>query len=151
MKTMRKITDLQSLDMAIFQLEKEIEEKEKKINVLFEESAKGFEPAALMNAGFKSLLQGSTVQKTMMGTAASILVGFLIERVILRKSNVLVKYGIAHVVMNLVSRLAAENFQPDLMQRLRDALMSAIQSEEGIIESPTNTGSDAKETSAATN
>jgi hypothetical protein len=127
---MTKIKDLQSLDLAIYKLTVDLKEKEASLVDRFEKVSEGFDPGNMINMGLKSVFKGSNVNKTLVSTMASLLVGVLIERVILRKSNVLVKYGIAHIAMNLVSKLADENWQPEFMLRLKDALMKAINMEQ---------------------
>ena len=124
---MTNIKDKQSLEKEILRLKFEISQKEIQLNNQFEKVAAQLEPAELMKSGFSNLFKSNLTSKTLVTTGLSLLTGFLIERVILRKSNVLVKYGIAQIAMTLVSQLADQNWQPEIMLRIKTALNEAIQ------------------------
>jgi hypothetical protein len=128
--TMNKIKDKLSLELEISRLKIEIDKKELVINEQFEKISTQLEPGALMKSGITSMFSSNTVNKTIVSTGLSLLTGFLVERIILRKSNVLVKYGIAQIAMSLVSQLAEQNWQPEIMTRIKAALSSAIESVE---------------------
>lgn len=127
---MNKIKDKLSLELEISRLKIEIDKKELVINEQFEKISTQLEPGALMKSGITSMFSSNTVNKTIVSTGLSLLTGFLVERIILRKSNVLVKYGIAQIAMSLVSQLAEQNWQPEIMTRIKVALNSAIESAE---------------------
>ncbi len=124
---MNNIKDKQSLEKEILRLKFEISQKEVQLNNQFEKVAAQLEPAELMKSGINNLFKSNLTSKTLVTTGLSLLTGFLIERVILRKSNVLVKYGIAQIAMTLVSQLADQNWQPEIMLRIKTALNEAIQ------------------------
>lgn len=128
--TMNKIKDKLSLELEISRLKVEIDKKELELNEQFEKISAQLEPGALMKSGITSMFSSNTVNKTIVSTGLSLLTGFLVERIILRKSNVLVKYGIAQIAMSLVSQLAENNWQPEIMTRIKAALSSAIESAE---------------------
>lgn len=128
--TMNKIKDKLSLELEISRLKIEIDKKELVINEQFEKISTQLEPGALMKSGITSMFSSNTVNKTIVSTGLSLLTGFLVERIILRKSNVLVKYGIAQIAMSLVSQLAEQNWQPEIMTRIKAALSSAIETAE---------------------
>lgn len=128
--TMNKIKDKLSLELEISRLKIEIDKKELVINEQFEKISTQLEPGALMKSGITSMFSSNTVNKTIVSTGLSLLTGFLVKRIILRKSNVLVKYGIAQIAMSLVSQLAEQNWQPEIMTRIKAALSSAIETAE---------------------
>ncbi len=128
--TMNKIKDKLSLELEISRLKIEIDKKELVLNEQFEKISAQLEPGALMKSGITSIFSSNAVNKTIVSTGLSLLTGFLVERIILRKSNVLVKYGIAQIAMSLVSQLAENNWQPEIMTRIKAALSSAIESAE---------------------
>lgn len=128
--TMNKIKDKLSLELEISRLKIEIDKKELVLNEQFEKISAQLEPGALMKNGITSMFSSNAVNKTIVSTGLSLLTGFLVERIILRKSNVLVKYGIAQIAMSLVSQLAEQNWQPEIMTRIKAALSSAIESTE---------------------
>lgn len=127
---MSKIKDKLSLEQEISRLKSEINSKEIVLNQQFEKISAQLEPGALMKNGLNSMFSKNIVNKTIVSTGLSLLTGFLVERIILRKSNVLVKYGIAQIAMSLVSQLAEQNWQPEIMTRIKAALNSAIESAE---------------------
>jgi hypothetical protein len=126
--TMSKIKDKLSLELEISRLKSEIDTKEILLNQQFEKISAQLEPGELMKSGISSMFSSNKVNKTIVSTGLSLLTGFLVERIILRKSNVLVKYGIAQIAMSLVSQLAEQNWQPEIMTRIKAALSSAIES-----------------------
>lgn len=135
---MNKIKDKASLEREIIRLKFEISQKEVTLNNQFEKVAAQLEPAELMKSGLSNMFKSNLTSKTLVTTGLSLLTGFLIERVILRKSNVLVKYGIAQIAMTLVSQLADQNWQPEIMQRIKTALSEAIKQSESNIEEEEN-------------
>jgi hypothetical protein len=126
--TMSKIKDKLSLELEISRLKSEIDNKEIILNQQFEKISAQLDPGTIMKNGITSMFSSNTVNKTIVSTGLSLLTGFLVERIILRKSNVLVKYGIAQIAMTLVSQLAEQNWQPEIMTRIKAALASAIES-----------------------
>lgn len=123
---MSRIKDKLSLELEITKLKSEIGSKELIISEQFEKISTQLEPTNLMRNGISSMFSTNVVNKTILSTGLSLLTGFLVERIILRKSNVLVKYGIAQIAMNLVSQLAEQNWQPEIMTRIKSALGQAI-------------------------
>lgn len=128
-KAMRTIKNKSQLEKEIYRLQLEIYSQEKDLQLKFDQLAESLEPGALLNAGIKSYFQKQSTNKTIMTTALSIAAGFLVERVILRKSNILVKYGIAQLAMGLVNKLAEENWHPEFITKIQNALSQAISNE----------------------
>lgn len=126
---MRTIKNKSQLEKEIYRLQLEINSQEKDLQLKFDQLAESLEPGALLNAGIKSYFQKQSTNKTIMTTALSIAAGFLVERVILRKSNILVKYGIAQLAMGLVNKLAEENWHPEFITKIQNALSQAISNE----------------------
>lgn len=125
---MNRIKDKLSLELEITRLKSEINSKEVLISEQFEKISNQLEPSNLVRNSFNSMFSTNVLNKTILSTGLSLLTGFFIERIILRKSNVLVKYGIAQIAMNLVSQLAEQNWQPEIMTRIKSALGQAIES-----------------------
>lgn len=126
---MRTIKNKSQLEKEIYRLQLEINSQEKDLQLKFDQLAESLEPGALLNAGIKSYFQKQSTNKTIMTTALSIAAGFLVERVILRKSNILVKYGIAQLAIGLVNKLAEENWHPEFITKIQNALSQAISNE----------------------
>lgn len=134
---MRTIKNKSQLEKEIYKLQLEINSQEKNLQVKFDKLAESLEPGALLNAGIKSYFNKQTTNKTIVTTALSIAAGFLVERVILRKSNILVKYGIAQLAMGLVNKLADENWHPEFITKIQQALTQAIHNEHQLNEEDT--------------
>lgn len=117
------------LDKEIYRLQLELKTKELSLQHKFDKLSVDLEPGALLSAGVKSFFHQQAKNKTIVTTTLTILAGFLVERVILRKSNILVKYGIAQLAMGLVSKLAEENWHPEIFSNIKNALQKAISSE----------------------
>lgn len=117
------------LEKEIYRLQLELKTKELSLQNKFDKLSVDLEPGALLNAGVKSFFHQQTKNKTIVTTTLTILAGFLVERVILRKSNILVKYGIAQLAMGLVSKLAEENWHPEIFNNIKLALQKAISNE----------------------
>lgn len=126
---MKRIKNKAQLDKEIYRLTLEIKLKEQNLQNKFDKVAEDFEPGALLSAGVKSFFHKQSKNKTIATTTLTILAGFLVERVILRKSNILVKYGIAQLAMGLVSKLAEENWHPEIFTNIKNALAKAIAGE----------------------
>src|SRR5574343_173122 len=133
-KNMKTIKTKAQLKKEIYRLQLEVKSKEQNLQVKFDKLADSLEPGALLNAGVKSFFHKQTSNKTIVTTALSIAAGFLVERVILRKSNILVKYGIAQLAMGLVSKLAEENWHPEFIGKIQNALAQAINNEHSTTE-----------------
>ena len=131
---MKTITNISQLEKEIYRLQLEAKAKEQNLQVKFDKLSDSLEPGALLNAGVKSFFHKQTSNKTIVTTALSIAAGFLVERVILRKSNILVKYGIAQLAMGLVSKLAEENWHPEFISKIQNALTQAINNEQNSSE-----------------
>jgi len=131
---MKTITNISQLEKEIYRLQLEAKAKEQNLQVKFDKLSDSLEPGALLNAGVKSFFHKQTSNKTIVTTALSIAAGFLVERVILRKSNILVKYGIAQLAMGLVSKLAEENWHPEFFSKIQNALTQAINNEQNSSE-----------------
>lgn len=126
---MKPITNKLELEKEIYRLQLEVKAKEKILQVKFDELSEDLEPGALLSAGVKSFFQKKAKNQTVVTTGLTILTGFLVERIILRKSNILVKYGIAQLAMGLVSKLAEENWHPEIFSKIKNALSQAISNE----------------------
>jgi 1,2-phenylacetyl-CoA epoxidase catalytic subunit len=109
---MKAIKNKAQLEQEIYRLQLDLKSKEKNL--------------ALINAGVRSFFHQQTTNKSIVTTTLSIMAGFLVERVILRKSNILVKYGIAQLAMGLVSQLAEQNWHPEFITKIQAALQKAI-------------------------
>ncbi len=131
---MKSIKNKSQLEKEIYRLQLEIKAREKDLQVKFDNLSDSLEPGALLNAGVKSFFHKQTGNKTIVTTALSIAAGFLVERVILRKSNILVKYGIAQLAMGLVSKLSEENWHPEFITKIKNALSQAINNEQNPTE-----------------
>lgn len=129
---MKMIQNKSQLDKEIVRLTIEIKLKEQKLQTSFDRVSEQFEPGALLSSGVKSFFHQQTKNKTIVTTTLTILAGFLVERVILRKSNMLVKYGIAQLAMGLVTKLADENWHPEIFTKIKDALANAISGNQEI-------------------
>lgn len=127
---MNTIKNKAQLDKEIYKLQLEIKAKEKSLQLKFDNLSDSLEPGALLNAGVKSFFKKQTSNKTIVTTVLSIAAGFLVERVILRKSNILVKYGIAQLAMGLVTKLAEEKWHPEFFSKIQNALSLAINNEQ---------------------
>ena len=112
---MATITNKLELEKEIYRLQLEIKAKEQVLQTRFDDLSEDLEPGALLNAGIKSFFNKKAKNKTVVTTGLTILAGFLVERVILKKSNILVKYGIAQLAMGLVSKLSEENWHPEIL------------------------------------
>jgi DNA-directed RNA polymerase beta' subunit len=126
---MGTINNKLDLEKEIYRLKLEVKQKEEAIQKRFDELSDDLEPGALLNAGIKSFFHKQTKNKTIVTTGLTILAGFLVERVILRKSNILVKYGIAQIAMALVTKLSEENWHPEIFSKIKNALQQAISNE----------------------
>lgn len=126
---MKTIKNKLQLEKEIYRLKLEVKMKEQSLQLKFDKLAEDLEPGALLNAGVKSFFNNQTKNKTIVSTGLTILAGFLVERVIMKKSNILVKYGIAQLAMALVSRLSEENWYPEIFTKIKDALSHAISDE----------------------
>lgn len=131
---MKAIKNKAHLEQEIYRLQLHIKSKEKNLSVKFDKLSDSLEPGALLNAGVRSFFHQQTTNKSIVTTTLSIMAGFLVERVILRKSNILVKYGIAQLAMGLVSRLAEQNWHPEFITKIQAALQKAITDENTINE-----------------
>ncbi len=121
-----KIQNKSDLDKEIYRLQIEVKVKEQEIQSRFDALSDQMEPGNLLNMGVKSFFHQQTKNNTVITTTLTILAGFIVERVILRKSNILVKYGIAQLAMGLVSRLAEQNWYPEVINKIKNALQQAI-------------------------
>ncbi len=124
-----KIKNKSDLEKEIYRLQLEVQQKEQDIQVRFDALSDQLEPGVLLNTAVKSFFHQQTKNKTLVTTTLTILAGFVVERVILRKSNILVKYGIAQLAMGLVSRLAEQNWYPEVINKIKNALQQAIDAE----------------------
>lgn len=124
-----KIKTKSDLEKEIYRLQLEVNNKEKEIQARFDALSDQLEPGNLLNTAVKSFFHQQTKNTSIVTTTLTILAGFLVERVILRKSNILVKYGIAQLAMGLVSRLAEQNWYPEVVSKIKNALQQAIDSE----------------------
>ena len=131
---MKAIKNKAQLEQVIYRLQLDLKSKEKNLTVKFDKLSDSLEPGALLNAGVRSFFHQQTTNKSIVTTTLSIMAGFLVERVILRKSNVLVKYGIAQLAMGLVSQLAEQNWHPEFITKIQAALQKAITDENTIDE-----------------
>lgn len=131
---MKAIKNKAQLEQEIYRLQLDIKTKEKNLTVKFDQLSDSLEPGALLSAGVRSFFHQQTTNKSIVTTTLSIMAGFLVERVILRKSNILVKYGIAQLAMGLVSRLAEQNWHPEFISKIQAALQKAITDENTIDE-----------------
>ncbi len=123
---MNKINNVLDLEREIVRLKMEAKQKEIVLNNQFEELVENFEPGKLLNKGFRSMFSNSIQNKPIISTGLSLAAGFLIEKVLLRKTNFIVKYGLAQIAMNLVSTLVDENWNPPLIKKLKDALQKLV-------------------------
>lgn len=130
---MKSIKNKAQLEQEIYRLKLEIKSREKNLQVKFDNLSDSLEPGALLNAGVKSFFNKQSANKTVLTTVLSIATGFLVERVILKKSNILVKYGIAQLAMGLVSKLAESNWHPEFITKIKNALSQAISNEQNIV------------------
>lgn len=124
-----KIKNKSDLEKEIYRLQLEVGKKEQEIQARFDALSDHLEPGNLLNTAVKSFFHQQTKNTSIVTTTLTILAGFLVERVILRKSNILVKYGIAQLAMGLVSRLAEQNWYPEVINKIKNALQQAIDSE----------------------
>jgi hypothetical protein len=124
-----KIKNKSDLEKEIYRLQLEVQQKEQDIQVRFDALSDQLEPGVLLNTAVKSFFHQQTKNKTLVTTTLTILAGFIVERVILRKSSILVKYGIAQLAMGLVSRLAEQNWYPEVINKIKNALQQAIDAE----------------------
>lgn len=124
-----KIKNKSDLEKEIYRLQFEVHQKEQDIQARFDALSDQLEPGVLLNTAVKSFFHHQTKNKTLVTTTLTILAGFVVERVILRKSNILVKYGIAQLAMGLVSRLAEQNWYPEVINKIKNALQQAIDAE----------------------
>ncbi len=124
-----KIKNKSDLEKEIYRLQLEVQQKEQDIQVRFDALSDQLEPGVLLNTAVKSFFHQQTKNKTLVTTTLTILAGFIVERVILRKSSILVKYGIAQLAMGLVSRLAEKNWYPEVIKKIKNALQQAIDAE----------------------
>ncbi len=131
---MATITNKLELEKEIYRLQLEIKAKEQVLQTRFDDLSEDLEPGALLNAGIKSFFNKKAKNKTVVTTGLTILAGFLVERVILKKSNILVKYGIAQLAMGLVSKLSEENWHPEIFSKIKNALQQAISNEISVEE-----------------
>lgn len=129
---MKSIKNKAQLEQEIYRLKLEIKSREKNLQVKFDNLSDSLEPGALLNAGVKSFFNKQSANKTVLTTVLSIATGFLVERVILKKSNILVKYGIAQLAMGLVSKLAESNWHPEFITKIKHALAQAISNEQSV-------------------
>ena len=53
---------------------------------------------------------------------------------ILKNANILVKYGIAQVAMTIISQFVDENWNPNLMAKLKASIAQVIEKNNGDIE-----------------
>jgi hypothetical protein len=132
---MATISNKLDLEKEIYRLQLEIKAKEQVLQTKFDDLSEDLEPGALLNAGVKSFFHQQAKNKTIVSTGLTILAGILVERVILKKSNILVKYGIAQLAMGLVSKLAEENWHPEIFGKIKNALQQAINNEINVEES----------------
>lgn len=130
---MKSIKNKAQLEQEIYRLKLEIKSREKNLQVKFDNLSDSLEPGALLNAGVKSFFNKQSANKTVLTTVLSIATGFLVERVILKKSNILVKYGIAQLAMGLVSKLAESNWHPEFITKIKNALSQAISNEQSVV------------------
>lgn len=138
---MATITNKLELEKEIYRLQLEIKAKEQVLQTRFDDLSEDLEPGALLNAGIKSFFTKKAKNKTVVTTGLTILAGFLVERVILKKSNILVKYGIAQLAMGLVSKLSEENWHPEIFSKIKNALQQAISNEISVEENESDESS----------
>ena len=119
---MTKINNMRDLEYEISRLRKLSREKERAINADVDELVKNLDPIKLIGKGVKSMFSSATENKTLASTGASIIAGFLLEKVILRKANFITKYGLSHLVVNLVSNLVDEKWNPELFKKIKNLL-----------------------------
>lgn len=122
---------MQDLEREISRLKKQSKRKEAEMSASVDEIVQSLQPARLLMQGARSLFSGSTQNKSLLSTGISFAAGILIEKVLLRKSNFLVKYGLSHIVINLISNLVDENWNPQLMQLIREKLSGKTEEEAG--------------------
>jgi hypothetical protein len=91
-------------------------------------------PANLISSGFKSIFNRSPLSKPLISTGIGLLSGLFIEKVILKNANILVKYGIAQVAMTIISQFVDENWNPNLMAKLKASIAQVIEKNNGDLE-----------------
>ncbi|MEN9369944.1 MAG: hypothetical protein RI952_809 [Bacteroidota bacterium] len=123
---MTKITNLESLDQEIIRLKEAANAKEANINEAFQQLSSSLEPANIISSGIKSLVNRSPLSKPLISTGISLLSGLFIEKVILKNSNFLVKYGIAQIAMSVISNFVDEKWNPSLITKLKDSIAQVI-------------------------
>ncbi len=128
----RKISNMQDLEREISRLKKQSKRKEAEMSASVEEIVQSLQPARLLMQGARSIFSGSSQNKSLLSTGLSFAAGILIEKVLLRKSNFLVKYGLSHIVINMISNLVDESWNPRLMQLIREKLSGKTEEESDI-------------------
>jgi hypothetical protein len=126
----RKINNMQDLEQEISRLKKQSKRKEAEMSASVDEIVQSLQPARLLIQGTRSLFSGATKNKSLLSTGISFAAGIFIEKVLLRKSNFLVKYGLSHIAINLITNLVDENWNPQLMQLIREKLSGKTAEEE---------------------
>lgn len=121
---MPKIHNIKTLEREITRLKKRLKEQEFAINNRFENLLSNLEPSKVFTQGVQSLFSSSVKTKSLFSTGLSIGVGLLIEKVLLRKSNFIVKYGLSHLIMNLISNLAQTGVSSELLDQLKKSLQT---------------------------
>ena len=123
---------MQDLEREISRLKKQSKRKEAEMSASVEEIVQSLQPARLLMQGARSIFSGSSQNKSLLSTGLSFAAGILIEKVLLRKSNFLVKYGLSHIVINMISNLVDESWNPRLMQLIREKLSGKTEEESDI-------------------
>lgn len=119
---MKQIHNMDTLSREITRLKKNVKEKEIVISSEFDRLVADFEPSKILSKGIKSFFYTGNKNKPILNTALTWGIGMLIEKLLLRKTNFIVRYGLSQVVMNLVSNIAGDSLNPGILQKLRDAL-----------------------------
>ncbi len=119
---MNKIRNTKDLDKAILQLKKEVVQKELELNRHVESLIKDFDAGALITSGFKSIFKTDSSNKYLISTGLSIALGIFADKILSKRSNFILKYGLAQAFMNLVTRFIDERWNPDLYRKIREYL-----------------------------
>jgi hypothetical protein len=131
---MTKIYNRATLDQEIDRLKNLAAAKENNLQTAFQELSNNLTPANLISSGFKSIFNRSPLSKPLISTGIGLLSGLFIEKVILKNANILVKYGIAQVAMTIISQLVDENWNPNLIAKLKASIAQVIEKNNGELD-----------------
>ena len=131
---MTKIYNRETLDQEIDRLKNLAATKENNLQTAFQELSNNLTPANLISSGFKSIFNRSPLRKPLISTGIGLLSGLFIEKVILKNANILVKYGIAQVAMTIISQFVDENWNPNLIAKLKASIAQVIEKNNGELD-----------------